>query len=96
MTNIFLDLRVTNTLGNSDPIDVLQSMYNDWILENTSHELGDINQDSELDILDIVGLVYEITSGTNSDAIIVMGDMNQDSSIDVLDIVILVDTILNI
>ena len=58
--------------------------------------LGDINQDSELDILDIVGLVYEITSGTNSDAIIVMGDMNQDSSIDVLDIVILVDTILNI
>ena len=58
--------------------------------------LGDINQDNQLDILDIVRLVYEITFGVNTDSIIIIADMNQDFSIDVLDIVILVDTILNI
>jgi len=55
---------------------------------------GDINQDNQLDILDIVRLVYEITTGTNTDSIIIIGDLNQDLSIDVLDIVILVNSIL--
>lgn len=58
--------------------------------------LGDVNQDNQLNILDIVRLVYEITTGTNTESIVVIGDLNQDLSIDVLDIVILVDTILNI
>ena len=33
--NVFLDLRVNNTLGDSEPIDLLQEMYNDWIINNT-------------------------------------------------------------
>ena len=58
--------------------------------------LGDINQDNQLDILDIVRLVYEITIGINADSTIIIADMNQDFSIDVLDIVILVGAILDI
>ena len=97
LTNIFLDLRVTNTLGNSDPIDVLQGMYNDWILENTSHELGDINQDSIIDILDIIILVNFILGSSESNLISAyLADTNSDDIINIQDIIIIINYIINI
>ncbi len=96
LTNIFLDLRVTNTLGNSDPIDVLQSMYNDWILENTSYELGDINQDSIIDILDIIILVNFILGSSESNLISAyLADTNSDNIINIQDIIIIINYIIN-
>ena len=55
--------------------------------------LGDYNQDSSLDILDIVSIVEIIISGSNQYN--QCSDLNEDSSLDVLDVVILVDQIIN-
>ena len=55
--NVFLDLRINNTFGQEDPIDSLQNLYDEWIIENINAELGDINQDEIVDILDAVQLI---------------------------------------
>ena len=55
--NIYLDLRINNTFGNSEPIDSLQTIYNQWVVDNINFDLGDINKDQIVDILDIVQLV---------------------------------------
>ena len=63
-------------------------------LSNT--QLGDINQDAILDILDIVMLVnFAIGVTEPTDSEFLLSDLNSDSIIDVLDIVILVNLILN-
>ena len=56
----------------------------------SSYILGDFNGDGILDVLDVVGLVNAVLSGTYTAS----GDMNQDGVLDVLDIVTLVQTIL--
>ena len=53
--------------------------------------LGDINQDTSIDILDVVLLVNLILDNEFSD----IADMNNDFNVDVLDVVILVNQILN-
>jgi len=52
---------------------------------------GDFNGDGILDVLDIVGLVNAVLSGTYT----ALGDMNQDGILDILDIVMLVNSILS-
>ena len=59
------------------------------------NELGDINQDEELDILDIISIVEIILSGTDNSYDIWASDINQDMNIDIFDIIILVNAILN-
>ena len=60
------------------------------------NDLGDLNQDSELNILDIVELSNLITSnGFISNYQNWAGDSNQDSSLNVLDIIKILNTILN-
>ena len=56
--------------------------------------LGDMNQDSILDILDIVTMIQVIIYNNNEIGILI-GDINQDSSLDILDVVLLVNTILD-
>ena len=53
---------------------------------------GDVNDDSLLNILDIVILANIIISGADSDP---LGDLNQDGELNVLDIVNLANIILN-
>ena len=57
---------------------------------------GDVNGDSSLDVLDVVGDIGHIINIeylTEENAII--GDMNYDATLDVLDVVLLVEIILN-
>ena len=59
------------------------------------NELGDINYDGELDILDIISIVEIILNGSDSNYDIWASDINQDINIDIFDIIILINTILD-
>ena len=65
-----------------------------YLIEENNTLLGDINQDTLLNILDIVMLVNIIIDSNNSgnDA----ADMNQDGLINILDVVLLVNLIIEI
>ena len=54
-----LDLRVTNTLGQSEPIDSLQILYDNWIIDNNTFDLGDINQDTIIDN----SIIFQVDTG---------------------------------
>ena len=61
-----------------------------------SEQLGDINQDGSIDVLDIVGLVgFIIGNATPTDEEVLHSDINLDGSLDVLDVVLVVSVILN-
>jgi len=64
--------------------------------EYSSSETGDINEDGNTDILDVVSMVSFIlgnTEPTEEEAI--NSDANEDGSVDVLDVVMIVNIILN-
>ena len=60
------------------------------IYGQVNRTLGDINDDGEINVIDVVLLVSYILDGTVNEN----GDMNQDDLLNVLDVVILVDTII--
>ena len=62
-------------------------------LDDTSN-LGDLNSDGELNILDVVQLVNIILYGSNDSYLLNVSDINQDENVNVLDIVQLVNLIL--
>jgi len=95
--NIYLDLRVNNTFGNTEPIDSLQTLYSQWIIDNISFDLGDINQDQIIDILDVVQLINFILGQTIFDfEELYLADCNSDEIINIQDIIIIVNYIINI
>ena len=97
INNIYLDLRVTNTLGQSEPIDSLQILYNNWLIDNTTFNLGDINQDEVLDILDIILSINYILGSIDFSLLEhYLADCNTDGIINIQDIIILVNYIINI
>ena len=64
----------------------------EWYPEEPEYELGDLNSDGLINILDVVMLVDIVLGyGDPVDA----GDMNGDGFLNVLDVVMLVDIILN-
>ena len=95
--NIFLDLNVNNTFGYTEPIDSLQTLYNNWVLDNTEVNLGDINQDTIIDILDVIQLINSIL-GINelNTTESFLADCNNDEVINIQDIIIIVNYIINI
>lgn len=57
---------------------------------------GDINQDNDLNILDVVQIIQIIIDEEeDSEQEISIADMNQDSSINVLDIILIIDLIID-
>ena len=64
------------------------------ILEN--YILGDINQDNELNVLDVVSIIQAIINNQISNDNLILSDMNQDELTNVLDVIILVNMITNI
>ena len=58
--------------------------------------LGDINQDSVINVIDIVALVNYILGGSLSEGGICASDLNGDSIVNVIDIVALVNAILSL
>ena len=97
LNNLYLDLRVTNTLGNAEPIDSLQVLYDNWIIDNINFNSGDINQDNIIDILDVIQLINFILGVTNFDfEESYLADCNNDDIINIQDIIIIVNYIINI
>ena len=97
INNIYLDIRVGNTFGQTEPIDSLQTLYDNWIINNTTFDLGDINQDQMIDVLDIILLVNYIL-GINDFSLLeyYLADCNNDNIINIQDVIILVSYIINI
>ena len=56
-----------------------------------SQELGDINLDGFINIVDVVATINIILDDDYN----IIIDMNQDDSIDILDVVLIIDVILN-
>ena len=96
-----------NDVGNSGHISVLYNDDIDCMLgmdycdvcggNNDSCLLdGDVNQDSNINILDVIELLSVILSYETSEINYEILDINQDSNIDIFDIILLVDLIINV
>ena len=57
--------------------------------------LGDLNQDSMINVQDVILLINIILGQTPNDQQMWAGDMNSDETIDILDVVLLVNRILS-
>ena len=98
-SNYYLDLNVNNVdfiPYHIDPIDSLQVLFDDWYLNTLEYTLGDINQDQNIDILDIVSIVNIILGYLQPNIIeFLSSDINEDEVINIQDIIILIAIILN-
>jgi len=66
------------------------------LIDSTNGLLGDINQDSIINVLDIISLInFVLGSDIPTSDEMMLSDLNQDDIINVLDIVSLVNLILN-
>ena len=72
-------------------IDYTTDFLYDFVCGNSAFDTGDLNEDDEINILDVIILVNLVLSGEY----LITGDLNSDSSLNILDIVQLVNTILN-
>tara|TARA_Y100001970_G_C14208283_1_gene845374 strand:- start:392 stop:1282 length:891 start_codon:yes stop_codon:yes gene_type:complete len=94
-----LDLNVNNVNLVSyhiDPIDSLQILFDEWYLDNLEYTLGDINQDQNIDVLDVVSLV-NIILGSLQPSLTeeLSADINEDNVINIQDIIILIAIIID-
>ena len=74
----------------------ITTTINNFIILSDNFTAGDVNLDTEIDILDIVLMVNMVINGTDelSPTAIELADINNDNYIDILDIVTLVNIIL--
>ena len=77
-----------------DPIDTLQILYNEWYETSFEYELGDINQDLMIDILDIIILMNSILGNELNGIQFHLADMNADNGLNIQDIIIIINIIL--
>jgi len=80
-----------------DPIDSLQTRFDAWFENQIVAELGDINADDIIDILDVVSMV-NIILGQMVPSVEqqYLGDINQDSIINIQDIILVINIILSL
>ena len=71
----------------ADFYDFNESLTECVVLDNS----GDLNDDGEINVIDIVLLVSNILDGIVNEN----GDINQDNLLNVVDVVLLVDMVLN-
>ena len=95
----YLDINVHNVefVGyHIDPIDSLQILYDTWYLDNLDYTLGDINQDENIDILDVIFVINIILDIYEPNLLeILSSDINEDQIINIQDIIILIAVILD-
>ncbi len=77
-----------------DPIDTLQILYDAWYETDFNYEIGDINQDYSLNILDIIELVNAILIGDMIGIEFYLADINGDEILNIQDLIALVNLIL--
>ena len=78
-----------------DPIDTLQTLYNEWYDEEFEYVIGDINQDYIVNILDVVLIVNFIMTQNISGIQFYLSDINEDTLINIQDIILLINIIIN-
>ena len=78
-----------------DPIDTLNTLYENWYETNLPYENGDINQDLIINILDVVLLVNFILGQEISGIEYYLSDLNSDFAINIQDIILLINIILS-
>ena len=98
----YMDLNINSVIpyyNNSglwiDPIDTLQSLYDEWYMNEFEYALGDINQDFIINILDVVQLVNIILSQNFNGIEYFLSDINNDDVINIQDIILIINLILN-
>ena len=96
--NFYIDLNVDSVIPYYnqtgiwlEPIDSLQTMYDNWYDIVFEYDIGDSNQDFTINILDVISTINIVL---NSDDYNLNADMNQDGIINILDVVSLVYVIL--
>ena len=57
--------------------------------------IGDVNEDSLVNIQDIVVIVSIVLDGQPTGELLALADLNQDGTVDILDIIVLVNIILS-
>ena len=77
-----------------DPIDTLQILYDNWYESSFEYELGDVNQDFIIDILDLVLIMNSILGENISGIQFYLADINSDDTLNIQDIIILINIIL--
>ncbi len=80
----------------SDPFDPDSTVVDmgRYFYDQTFYLFGDINNDNEVNILDILRFVEIIHGDEPTETEMFLGDVNQDSSLDILDILLTVNIIL--
>ena len=101
--NYYMDLNVNSVIPYYnqtgiwiDPVDTLQTLYDQWYDSSFNYDIGDINQDYSINILDIIELVNEILSGDTSGIEFYLSDLNDDGILNIQDLISLVNLILSI
>ncbi len=102
-SNYYMDLNVNSIVPYFvqngiwlEPIDSLQTLYNEWLDTNIEFQHGDVNEDSLIDILDLVQIVNIILGVINpSGMIFFLGDINSDNIINIQDIILTINIILD-
>ena len=87
--SFFLDLNINNTNNGQEPIDLLQTLYDQWLYDQDP--IGDINSDGILNIYDLIIIVDFILEEIYDEN----GDMNFDGGLNILDIALLLNVILD-
>ena len=102
MNEYYMDLNVNSVIPYYtengvwiDPIDTLQTLYDNWYENDFNYEIGDVNQDSMINILDIVAVANGILDGSIYGIAYYLADINSDDLINILDIIQIVNIILN-
>ena len=79
----------------NNPIVTLPISLNVSDLPCEGVQLGDLNYDGVLNVLDIVSVVNVILYGSDDECDVLLSDLNNDSDINVLDIVYIINLILD-
>ncbi len=78
-----------------DPIDTLQVLYDEWYETSFEYELGDINQDLIIDILDIIIIMNAVLGDDINEIQFYLADINSDNILNIQDIIIIINIILS-
>ena len=92
--NNIVDLRF-KLIVRSNIYDYKYALIFNHIISQADYEIGDVNQDGIVNVLDVIGMVQYIIGETNfTDQQLLLADLNGDGGVNVLDIALLINTIL--